>query len=219
MDRSKFYDHLRADPSPMFSSRFTATQVGGIEGILDAFVEYGDGERKTLAYGLATARHEVGSGMVPVREGFARNDAQARRRVNKLARKRGPKSAVAKYAQPAGPYGHVYYGRGIAQETWLHNYANASEVMGHDFVKEPDLMLIPEIASARLFIGLINGDWNGSGRGVGYYLPPCGPDDLRNARRTVNITDKWRVIANYYRSFLAAIDAAGGVPVSKGARA
>lgn len=44
----------------------------------------------------------------PSATGFAKSDADARLAVTILAKRRGPKSAVAKYAKPTDPYGHVY---------------------------------------------------------------------------------------------------------------
>ena len=104
-DEKRFFDIIR----PFFGS-LNQEQVDGIKGIIKAFREVGDGDIDTLAYALATAYHETGKRIVPVREGFAKTDKGARGAVAKLASKRGPSSAPAKYGQPAGPYGHVYYG-------------------------------------------------------------------------------------------------------------
>lgn len=209
MNRVAFYDALRSANCKLFGSRLGPNQVAGIEGILDAFETHGDGSIKTLAYALATAYHEVGRNMVPVREGFAKTDAGARRAVAALARRRGPKSAVARYSKPTGPYGHVYYGRGPMQLTWLENYMASSADAGVDLVKDPDAMLDPVISSRVLIRGLMDGRWNGKRKGIAHYLPPDGDDDLKNARRTVNITDKWQKIAGHYHQFLSALKAAG----------
>ncbi len=205
MNRKRFYDALRRRSSGVFGTRIGQNQVRGMEGILDAFVTHGDGNASTLAYGLATAYHETGSRMVPVREGFARSDAGARRAVRRR-----------KYGKPVGPYGHVYYGRGHVQLTWEDNYINSSKDAGHDLQKYPDRALDPLISARILWKGLLDGRWNGSKpphrrMGVGHYLHRANPD-LRNVRRTVNILDKWKMIAGYYKSFLAAIEEAGGVP-------
>lgn len=213
MNRAAFYAALRRRSSGVFGTSLSQEQVDGMEGILDAFATHGDGRAKTLAYALATAYHETGSLMVPVREGFAETDAQARARVNRLAAERGPNSAVAKYARPQPPYGHVYYGRGQVQLTWKQNYAASSKDAGVDLVRDPDKVLDPVIGARILVCGLLDGRWNGRGHGIAHYLPDSGDDDLRNARRTVNVTDKWREIGGYYRAFLTAIEAAGGVPV------
>ena len=212
MDKAAFYKSLRRRESGVFGTRISQSQVNGIEGILTAFDQVGDGRSSTLAYALSTAYHEVGGRMVPVREGFASTDAGARRAVEALARKRGPNSNVAKYAKPQPPYGHVYYGRGHVQLTWLDNYRNSSADAGADLVKTPDAMLDPAISARVMIKGLLDGRWNGRGHGLRYYLDK---GDLEGARRTVNITDKWAVIAGYYRAFLAAIEAGGGVSAKR----
>lgn len=202
MNRVAFYAALRRRGSGVFGTSLSQQQVTGIEGILDAFATHGDGRAKTLAYALATAKHETGGRMVPVREGFAKDDATARRIV-----------AKREYGKPAGKYSHVYYGRGQVQLTWIDNYKTSSTDAMYDLVAYPDKMLDSVISSRVLIKGLLDGRWNGRGKGIAFYLPTNGPDDLRNARRTVNITDKWETIAGYYSAFLAAIKEAGGVPV------
>lgn len=204
MDRAKFFAALRRRGTAVFGTSLSQGQVDGINGLLDAFVSHGDGRAKTLAYALATVYHETGRRMVPVREGFASSDAAARRIVAKRA-----------YGKPAGKYGHVYYGRGHPQLTWLDNYDRSSLDAGYDLVAYPDKMLDPVISARVLYRGLLDGRWNRRGKGIAFYLPSDGPDDLKNARRTVNVIDKWKLIAGYYTAFLAAIREAGGVPTVK----
>jgi hypothetical protein len=159
--------------------------------------------------------------MVPVREGFATTEAGARRAVNNLAKKRGPNSAVARYAQPAGPYGHVYYGRGHVQLTWLENYKNSSADAGVDLVKNPDAMLDPIISAKVLIKGLIDGRWSGKRKGLSYYE---GTDDFLDnqeaiaARATVNGSDKASLIASYHKQFYDALTVAGWQPVKSATR-
>lgn len=204
MSRAAFFAALRKSRD-VFGASLSQAQVTGIEGILDAFETHGDGRLTTLAYALATAYHETGRRMVPVREGFAKTDAGARRAVNALAKRRGPNSAVARYAKPQPPHGHVYYGRGHPQLTWLDNYRRASADAGVDLVKNPDAMLDPVISARVLIRGLMDGRWNGQGKGVAHYLP----HDPVQARRTVNWLDKAQEIAFYYRAFLSALEASG----------
>ena len=212
MNKAEFYKSLRRRNSGVFGTSLSQRQVEGIEGILSAFNQVGDGKNSTLAYALATAYHEVGGRMVPVREGFASTDAGARRAVNNLARKRGPNSAVARYAQPQPPYGYVYYGRGHVQLTWLDNYRESSADAGVDLVKNPDAMLDAKTSARVMINGLLDGRWNAGGHGIRHYLDQ---GDMRGARRTVNITDKWELIAGYHRAFLAAIKAGGGVAAKR----
>lgn len=206
MDRAAFYTALRSKSSKLFGTKLAADVVRGIEGILDAFDQVGDGKDETLGYALATAYKETGRRMVPVREGFATTDAGARAAVAALARKRGPESAVAIYSKPTGPYGHVYYGRGHVQLTWLDGYRRSSADAGVDLVANPDAMLDPTVSARILVKGLIDGRWNKLRKGVSAYLP----GDPVQCRRTVNLLDCADEIAGYYRMFFAAIQAAGG---------
>lgn len=211
MDNAKFFAAIRRD---LFGGKLSQPQVEGINGILAAFAMVGDGNRSTLAYALATAYHETGRRMVPVREGFATTDAGARAAVNRLAAQRGPQSAVAKYAQPQSPHGHVYYGRGHVQLTWLDNYRRSSADAGVDLVKTPDAMLDPVVSARVLVKGLIDGRWNGQGKGVGHYL---AAGNWTEARRAVNVMDKAQEIAGYGRKFDAALADAGwgSAPVTR----
>lgn len=195
MDREAFHHFVR---DSLFGGHLTPAQIEGIDGILDAFATHGGGRLDTLAYALATAYHETGRRMVPVREGFARSDDHARR----ILRHR-------RYASGLPPHGHAYYGRGHVQLTWKSNYARSSADAGVDLVANPDAMLDPEISARILIKGLLDGRWNGHGRGIGYYLDR---GDLKNARRTVNVLDRWARIARYHRKFLAALEAVADPP-------
>lgn len=199
MNKEAFFAALRR--SGLFGTSLSQQQVRGIEGILEAFVSHGDGRDKTLAYALATAFHETARQMVPVRETLAEDDATARQRLSR-----------ARYAQPEPPYGHCYYGRGQVQLTWKRNYERSSEDAGIDLVKFPDEALDPVIGARILIRGLLDGRWNDDGFGIAHYLRDSGTDDLKNARRTVNLTDRWELIAGHYRVFLEALEKAGGSP-------
>lgn len=203
LPRHEFFTTLRA--TKVLGAKLGPSQLAGINGILDAFAELGDGNPKTLAYALATAALETGRRMSPVREGFAKSDDQARRILKHQ-----------RYAHSAGKYGHAYYGRGQIQLTWEKNYQASSHDAGVDLVANPDLMLNPKISARILILGLIDGRWNGSnpphrGKGIGHYLPRGAKDDVKNARRTVNRLDKWKRVASFYRVFLAVILQASSV--------
>jgi hypothetical protein len=212
MNEEVFFQLIRRSP---FGGKLSQAQVDGMKGLLTAFDQVGDGDLDTLAYGFATTFHETGRRMEPVREGNVKTDASARKAVARLAAKRGPKSAVAKYAQPTGPWGHVYYGRGYPQLTFMQNYAACSKDAGVNLVKNPDAMLDPVISARVLFRGIIDGRWNGQGKGIAFYE---GDDDFLDdkeaaaARRTVNVQDKAVLIAGYHRAFFNALTAAGWKP-------
>jgi hypothetical protein len=215
MNRATFFDTIRPRSYGLFPGTLTATQVRGIEGILDAFDQVGDGRRASLAYTLATAHHETGRRFEPVREGFAKSDAGARKAVARLASTRGPDSAPAKYGRPVPPYGHVYYGRGFPQLTWIDNYRRASAAAGVDLVRDPDKMLDPVISARVLIRGIIEGWWNGTqGKGVAHYelldgRPGFSREEARQARRTVNVLDQADKIAVYALAYEAALARAG----------
>ena len=84
---------------------------------------------------------------------------------------------------------------------------NSSKDAGVDLEKFPDKMLDPAISARILVLGILDGRWNGKGKGLGSYLTEK-KTDYRNARRTVNITDKWQLIKGYSLKFEAAIKAA-----------
>ncbi len=190
MNRQAFFDHIR---EALFKGRLNDVQVVGMECVLTAWQAHGDGNATRLAYVLATAYHETGGRMVPVREGFAESDASAR----KIVRRR-------KYGKPTGPHNHVYYGRGHVQLTWHANYVESSKDAGVDLEKYPDNMLDPLISARVLVRGMLDGRWNGTGKGLGAYLNNKRRD-YRNARRTVNVTDKWQLIKEYALAFEAAL--------------
>lgn len=75
-DRS-FFDHVRG---PLFRGRLRSAQVEGLQRITAYGMAHGY-SRPDLAYVLATVHHETGRRMQPIREGFARSDAGARRAV------------------------------------------------------------------------------------------------------------------------------------------
>jgi len=199
MDRAKFYAYLRQKNSGVFGTSLSQSQVEGIEGLLDAWPRHGTSDPRDLAYILGGVYHETGGKMVPVREGFARTDAGARRIV-----------ANRKYGKPDGPYGHVYYGRGRIQNTWLSNMEKLTKRFGIDFVRNPDALLDPHIDAMVTIVGHREGIW--TGKKLSDYITPSGADYI-NARRIVNGTDRAALIAGYAKAFLAAITAAGGVPV------
>ena len=53
---------------PLFGGKLKQSQVDGINGIIVAWDQYGDGNIQRLAYVLATAFHETAATMQPIRE-------------------------------------------------------------------------------------------------------------------------------------------------------
>ena len=196
MDRKRFFDALRKRDSGVFGTSISQGQVSGTEELLDVAQARGV-PLFHLAYILGGVYHETGGMMVPVREGFAKTDIGARRVVAKRS-----------YGKPAGPYNHVYYGRGRIQNTWLRNMETLSKRFGHDFVKNPDLLLDPAIDAVVTIVGHQEGLW--TGKKLSDYIGD-GRVDYVNARRIVNGTDKAKQIAVYAKAFETALRAAGYV--------
>lgn len=192
LNRTTFYAYIRKAP---FGGRLSQSQVDGIESILNAFADTGEKSTRFLAYILATAFHETGGRMVPVREGFAKTDSAARKIVAKRS-----------YGVP-DKNGKVYYGRGHVQLTWAKNYKTMGGIIGEDLYNNPDLALKPEISAAILVEGMLRGK-SAKGDFTGKALEDYFNDqqnDAVGARRIVNGTDKAVLIAGYYKNFLDAL--------------
>ncbi len=196
LNRAVFFAKVRHGPFP---GRLSQRQVDGMNALLDAWEKIGNDDPRHLAYVLATDFHETGARMQPVREGFSKSDKEARR-----------KTANRRYGKPAGPYGHVYYGRGDVQLTWYDNYLRMGIILGIPLAENPDLALDPVISKLILIEGMTRG---ASGRGdftnhalSDYFNDET--DDPVGARRVVNGLDKAQLIAGYYAEFLTAIQAA-----------
>lgn len=189
-----FFDTVR---KPLFGGALTQSAVENMETIVGYWLRtFPANPLNQLAYILATVLAEVGQNMRPVRETFAVSDAQARARLGHKA-----------YGKPAGPYGHVYYGRGYVQLTWLANYQKQSQKLGVDLVQFPDKALQPAIAIQVLVKGMMDGAFNGQGHGLAHYVNSTRQDFV-GARRTVNLQDRASEIAGYAVVFNSALQLA-----------
>lgn len=196
-----FFDEI----GPIFGGKLNRSQVNGIKLMIEIWQrDYSNYSDACFAYMLATAFHETGRKMQPVREGFAKTDLGAIRAVTKLYNRGRIKR---NYAARDPKTGKSYFGRGLVQLTWLANYRRASKFLGKDLVHKPSLALNPEISILCLFEGVIKG-WYG--KRLTKYINQHRKDFVQ-ARRCVNRLDKARLIAGYARKFDTAIAAAGGV--------
>jgi len=166
----EFFDTVR----PMFRrGRLNQSQVDGMQKI----IEHGEGmPRSHLAYVLATVFHETGQLMQPIREGFCKTDAGARRAVKGLFNK----GIVSRnYALP-DENGNSFYGRGLVQITHKDNYAKWY------IQDEPDKALDPEYALVILFDGMIEGMFR-KGNNI-FMIPGKNPTviDFIKAREIIN---------------------------------
>jgi hypothetical protein len=163
--------------------------------------------RAWLAYALATAYHETGRWMQPIREGGHRrgpgySDASARRAVASIY----AKGIISRnYALPAGPYGQSYYGRGLVQITWYDNYLRLGERLGLGtaLAENPDLALDMDLAIDLLLVGMEEGLYT-SKKLADYDLPT----EFRAARRIINgdVRKNGQMIADYAMHFYRALE-------------
>ncbi|OLP54924.1 hypothetical protein BJF92_14095 [Rhizobium rhizosphaerae] len=201
--KASFFETARA---ALFAGKMTADQEAGIETILARWRSLGPHvDRRFVAYGLATAHHETGRLMQPVRETFAASDAQAIARLERAYR-RGRLPQVTEPYWRTDAEGRSWFGRGYVQLTHRANYAVLSKATGLDLLGNPDLALQSEPAATILVTGLVEGLF--TGRRLGDYLR-AGAVDWRGARRTVNGTDRAELIAGYARAYEAALLAGG----------
>lgn len=196
LNRGTLFAYLRTAP---FGGRLTENQVKGTEAILTAYENIGGTSLPILAYILATAFHETGGRMMPVREGFGKSDAESRR-----------KTAKYKYGKPDPKTGHVYYGRGHVQLTWAENYKTMGRILDLPLYEKPDLALELDISAQILVEGMMRGQSNRgdfTGQPVEQYFNGAINDPV-GARRVVNGTDKAKLIADHYKAILGALEAA-----------
>jgi putative chitinase len=193
INRQTFFRSIR--PTPLNVPRLLQSQVDTLDAILDEY------EKRTIplwfpAYMMATALGETGIKLAPVREGFSKTDDAARAYVK---RKR------YRYAKPAGPYGLVYYGRGLVQVTWFDNYEKLTKIaqsqgIDVDFVKNPALLLEPKWAVWAMVEGMTRGTF--TGRKLSDYFTGTRSDPL-HARQIINAMDRAAEIAGYAKQFYA----------------
>jgi len=91
------------------------------------------------AYLFGTIRNEVGSNMLPVKEIKAKPGTPVWENWQK------------KY------WNTGFYGRGYAQLTWEGNYQKFGKLLGLDLVKNPDMLLLPEVGYKVLALGCVQG--------------------------------------------------------------
>lgn len=199
LNRSFFYQHLH---DSLFSKGLTQSQVDGLEAILNEWEgKHAAEDDRWLAYMLATAYHETGRTMQPVRETFANGDDQAIARLQK-AYNAGKMPWVKKPYWTRDANGQSWYGRGLVQLTHKANYDAMKKALNVDLTGDPDLALKMDVSVRVLFYGMIKGSF--TGHKLGDYFSGA-KDDWVNARRMVNGLDRAKDIAAYGRQFYAAL--------------
>lgn len=180
-NRKAFFDGFRAKIDETVSQE----QVDGLEFLLKGFeTDPHWKDLRHIAYALATTYHETAGSFQPVEEGYYLGSASRVKAFQKTLRY------------------YPYFGRGYVQLTWetrkIPNYSKASKALGIDFVKKPDLVMVPENAFKILTLGMFEG-WFTS-RKLTDYINDV-QKDYKNARKIINGLDKAGLIAGYAETF------------------
>lgn len=209
INREVFFTYVRAAP---FGGRLTSSQVEGLTAILDYWALATMTDIRWLAYVLATAFHETGATMQPVRETLAKSDAQAVARLEAAWKAGKLKSVKTPYWRPDAN-GLSWFGRGLVQLTHLANYLKMARILGIPLDKNPTLALDLKTSVAIIFEGMTRGISNKgdfTNKALEDYFNAT-IDDPVGARRIVNGKDKADLIASYYLQFFGAIKKASEV--------
>ena len=157
------------------------------------------------AYILATAWHEVGPKLLPIKEwGEGKKLDYGRWMVNSKGEKYCYKNDRRKEVYAYAEYPHLYFGRGYPQLTWFSNYEKAGNKLAVDFLSNPDLVMESKYAIQIMIIGMKEG-WF-TGHKLSHHINQSRKD-YANARRIINGTDKAKMIAGYADTFERALRA------------
>jgi hypothetical protein len=153
VDRTYFYANFPS--AKLYGNKATIARKAGLDAIFDvwdAIPQYDFPE--WLAYALATAWHETGATMQPVREGFKKTDAEAYAYVTAYCKKEGISNYAIRHAN-----GNSYYGRGYVQLTHSANYQKMGEELGlgDALYEDPDRVMDPATAAKIMLAGMIGG--------------------------------------------------------------
>lgn len=159
--------------------------------------------RNQLAYALATAYHETGFSMEPIKETVQINHKDRNPSDEEVIARLDRAFARGQLPWVSRPYwkdGH--FGRGFVQLTHLHNYEKATKKLGVNFVEDPDKALEPCLAAKILIIGMQEG-WF-TGKKISDYIT-LQKSNFKSARRVVNGLDRASEIAEYARAYDKAL--------------
>ena len=197
INRKFFFDQVRKHP---FAGPLTAPQVAGLTAILDMWqANHAADDERWLAYMLATAYHETGKRMQPIKE-FG-GDARADKLYGPAPVGQNP-GLAKRLGNTVKGDGSLFIGRGFVQLTGRANYTAWAGHLTLDLVNNPDLALDLTAALRILDYGMVHGTFTGK-RLAQYFNSTT--EDWIGARRIINGQDKAANIADYGHAFYAAI--------------
>jgi hypothetical protein len=211
VDRPYFEKHF--PKKALNNSPLTASRKEGFDAIFDVWdnIESYD-SLGWLAYELATAWHETGGRMQPVRESFATSDADAYAKVTAYCAKQGIWNYATRHKN-----GNSYYGRGYVQLTHGNNYKKMGEHLGlgDELYDDPDEVLKPDVGARILITGMMDGLYRPAAGTLFDYFNGTAQRwfdarDLINGDK--NKKPKWAkgkkigtIVANYGKAFYGAL--------------
>lgn len=194
IDRKQFFTRYRSLTN--FSPTLSQTQVAGYDAIFDYWENSTLNDLRWLAYILATAYHETGTTIEPVREGFCKTDNCSIQAVTSLFNR----GIIGRnYALPH-PNGNSYFGRGLVQLTHGFNYEKMGKALGlgmllYDY---PSLALNLDISVKILMKGMVDGLFTGVRLADVFN---SSNTKWREARTIINGLDRADDIAAYAKDF------------------
>ena len=198
-DKRAFFDLCRRG---VMGPTLDDNEVSGCQVILDAMAGT---PISHCAYALATAWHETGHTMQPIKE-FG-----GPRYYFRMYDPQGERPALAKsYGNKFPGDGALFAGRGYVQLTWRVNYAQFGKLLGYPLEGNPDLALRPDIAAQIMRTGMDRGLF--TGKAFDHFLPATGNatrEQFIDARRIINGKDRAALIADYAVAFQSALQGGG----------
>ncbi|MFA0963403.1 hypothetical protein AB9P05_16485 [Roseivirga sp. BDSF3-8] len=165
--------------------------AGNVALLISMWNTHGDGDKRKLAYILATVEGECNF----------RSKSEKRQISARTAGQRELIRLQNRY------WDSGFYGRGFVQLTWENNYKKASDFTGEDLVATPDKALVPEIAATVTIRGMVTGMF--TGKKLNDYFND-NKTDWVNARRIINGTDKADEFANKAKAHYTRLQSADG---------
>lgn len=176
-DRNKFFHSYAAG-----LGKLGARQIHGLNALLaSAEADTKLTDIRSLAYMLATVRHECANTWRPIEE-YGKGRGQRYGKPVTVTDPQGKKHT------------NVYYGRGYVQLTWEHNYAKMGKLLKSRLLYSPSLALQPAVAYKIMSLGMRLGIF--TGKKLGDYIHG-NKRDYVNARRIINGLDRAQTIAGY----------------------
>lgn len=207
MDRAAFYSEVRKKFGRLNQlGRLNQSQVEGFEILLNKMAEL---PRSHMAYLLATAWHETGKLMQPIKETVSAHHKNKNPSDATVVSRLDTAWRAGKLKWVKTPYwrfdmqGKAWFGRGYVQLTHRSNYEKAAAMVGVDLLGSPDLAMRPDVAAQILVDGSTVGLF------TGHKLSDFLPGDYRRARQIINGMDAADLIVGYAEAFERALQKAG----------